>query len=82
MRVRVARWGNSLAVRAPKEIARAAGLTEGASVEMTVEDEAIVIRVPRARPRYRLDALLEGMTPQAMAEAFDWGADAGRERAE
>lgn len=33
-----------------------------------------------ARPRYVLDDLLAGMTPQAMHEAFDWGSDAGRER--
>jgi len=32
-----------------------------------------------ARGRYKLEDLLAGMSPQAMREAFDWGADVGRE---
>jgi hypothetical protein len=32
-----------------------------------------------ARGRYKLEDLLAGMSPQAMREAFDWGADIGRE---
>jgi len=76
MKVQVARWGNSLGVRVPKDLARRVGLTDGASVEMTAEDDRIVIAVRR---QHRLDALLCGMTPDAMAQAFDWGEDAGRE---
>jgi antitoxin MazE len=76
MKVQVARWGNSLGVRVPKDLARRVGLEDGASVEMTAEDDRIVIAVGRTR---RLAALLRGMTPEAMAEAFDWGEDAGRE---
>ena len=30
-----------------------------------------------ARPIYRLDELLAGMTPEAMHEVFDWGPDIG-----
>jgi hypothetical protein len=33
----------------------------------------------RARPRYRLEELLIGMTPQEMRAAWDWGGDIGRE---
>lgn len=29
--------------------------------------------------RYTLDELLDGVTPQAMRAAFDWGDDVGRE---
>lgn len=36
MRLQVAKWGNSLAVRLPMECARAAGLKEGDSVEASV----------------------------------------------
>ncbi|HZZ34179.1 MAG TPA: AbrB/MazE/SpoVT family DNA-binding domain-containing protein [Caulobacteraceae bacterium] len=78
MKVQVARWGNSLGVRLPKKLVRRVGLGEGASVEMTAENGRIVITV-RREPR--LDELLRGMSPQAMAEAFDWGDDRGRERA-
>lgn len=44
MRTSLARWGNSLAVRLPKDAAAAAGLREGAALELTVENDAIVLR--------------------------------------
>jgi antitoxin MazE len=77
MQVQVARWGNSLGVRIPKDIAGAVGLAEGARVDITADDGRIVITV--ARRRYSLDELLRGMTPEAMHQAFDWGPDRGRE---
>lgn len=36
MRLQVAKWGNSLAVRLPVECVRAAGLHEGDSVEASI----------------------------------------------
>jgi len=77
MQVQISRWGNSLGVRIPRDVARRAGLSEGSRVEIEAEDNRIVI-APSA-PRYRLADLLEGMTPEAMREAFDWGPDVGRE---
>lgn len=78
MQVQLARWGNSLGVRIPKDIAAAAGLSDGDKVEMIAQGHEIVIT--SAKPRYRLEELLTGITPAAMREAFDWGEDAGRER--
>jgi antitoxin MazE len=80
MQVQIARWGNSLGLRVPKEVATRVGLKEGARVELTAEGDKIVISV--ARPVYTLDELLLDMTPEAMHEAFDWGADVGREDVE
>lgn len=77
MQVQVARWGNSLGLRIPKDIALRAGLREGARVEVEAEGDRIIISPPR--PRYVLAELLKGMTPQSMREAFDWGPDKGRE---
>ncbi len=47
MHASVARWGNSLAVRVPKEAVRSAGLREGATLDLTVENGAIVLRPRR-----------------------------------
>jgi antitoxin MazE len=80
MQVQIARWGNSLGLRVPKEVAARVGLKEGARVELTAEGDKIVISV--ARPVYTLDELLLEMTPEAMHEAFDWGPDVGREDVE
>lgn len=57
MRASIARWGNSLAVRVPKEVAASVGLREGAAVELTVEDDAIVLR----RRRYDIRDLVAAM---------------------
>ncbi len=77
MQVQVARWGNSLGLRIPKDVAQQAGLREGARVDVVAEGDRIIIS--RAHPRYVLADLLEGMTPEAMRQAFDWGPDRGCE---
>jgi len=77
MRAQISKWGNSLGVRVPKDLAVKVGLVEGAQVEIEAEGGRIVISLPT--PRYALAELLEGVTPEAMGEAFDWGPDAGRE---
>src|SRR5207253_665156 len=76
-KVQVSRWGNSLGLRIPKDIAIRAGLREGSRVDIETEGDRIIIAP--ARPRYVLAELLKGITPEAMREAFDWGPDKGRE---
>lgn len=77
MQVQLARWGNSLGLRIPKDIAARFGLMEGGRVEIEVDGDRIVIRTDRVR--YQIEEILAGMTPEAMREAFDWGPDVGRE---
>lgn len=43
MRLRIAKWGNSLAVRLPKECVHAANLKEGASVEANITADGSII---------------------------------------
>ncbi len=77
----VGRWGKSLAVRIPADVAEAAGIAEGERVEIETHDAEIVIR--RAAPRFTLDELFRGKTPEEWralyADAYDWGPDVGRE---
>lgn len=77
MQARVSKWGESLGVRIPKDAAFRVGLTEGAAVEISVEGDRLVL-TPTAT-RYRLAELLDGVTPEAMREAFEWDAPQGRE---
>ena len=82
--VTVGRWGKSLAIRLPGEIAKAAGISDGERVEIEARDADIVIR--RAVPRFTLQELFAGKSPRewraAYADAFDWGPDVGREAVE
>ena len=57
MRASLTKWGNSLALRVPKEIAASVGLREGAPLDLTVENGALVLR----RRRYDLDELVAAM---------------------
>jgi antitoxin MazE len=77
MQVQLARWGNSLGLRIPKDVAQRTGLREGSRVDVVAEGDRIIISP--ARPRYALRDLLKGMTPEAVRQAFDWGPDRGRE---
>jgi antitoxin MazE len=78
MRVQITRWGNSLGVRVPKQLAREIGLIEGSQVDVEAADHRIIITP--ARPRYRLADLLKDTTPETYrAASVDWGPDVGRE---
>jgi antitoxin MazE len=81
VQVTVGKWGNTLAVRLPGEVAQAARLEDGERVEVEARDGDIVIR--RAAPRFVLEELFRGRPPEewraAYADAHDWGPDIGRE---
>ena len=80
MQVLLSKWGNSLGLRLPRALASQLGLAEGQTVEVRAEGDRLV--VVAARPLYRVEDLLSGMTPRKMREAWDWGSDKGREDVE
>ena len=63
IRVRIAKWGNSLGLRVPRDVAARAGLTAGARVDIEASADGRII-VTRSRRRFTLDELLAGMTPE------------------
>jgi antitoxin MazE len=77
----VGRWGKSLAVRLPSEVADAAGIVEGDRVEIETHEAEVIIR--RISARFTLEELFSGKTPAEWralyADAYDWGPDVGRE---
>ena len=46
---------------------------------MVVEAQRDRIIITLRKPRYQIEDLLVGVTPEAMRDAFDWGPDIGRE---
>ena len=77
MRTRIAKWGNSLALRLPRKLAEDIRLVEGATVDLRIENDALVV-VP-ARKRDRLADLLAETKPGARHGETDWGAPRGKE---
>lgn len=70
------KWGNSLGVRVPKGFADQLGLGEGAEVDITLRDGAIMIRP--AQRHYVLSELLAHCRPEKRPEPVDWTPAAGR----
>ncbi|MGH7948398.1 MAG: AbrB/MazE/SpoVT family DNA-binding domain-containing protein [Candidatus Binataceae bacterium] len=56
-RVTVGKWGKSLAIRVPLDVARAVGLREGEPVEIEESDGDLHVRRPAAKRAVREDAL-------------------------
>ncbi len=68
------KWGNSLALRLPKGVAKELNLKEGSKVEIKVEDGKIVIV-----PKKELKELLESIKPENLHKETDWGQREGNE---
>ncbi len=74
----VSKWGNSRALRIPKELALEAGLDFGSKVEIVLEDGGLRL-ISVKEPRYTLEELVAQITPENRHEAVDWGPPVGKE---
>src|SRR5258707_2027259 len=82
MKVKLAKWGNSLGLRVPKAAAEAAGLKAGTEVDVVVEGRELRIRPSLPFKHYRLEDLIAEMDrlgPENQPETVDWGPDVGSE---
>lgn len=76
--MQVQKWGNSLAIRIHKNIARELGWEQDTPVRETIVDGKLVIEaVPR--PTYTLAELLAAMTPENTHEEVETGDAVGNE---
>jgi antitoxin MazE len=74
----IQKWGNSLALRIPKALARDVQLENGSVVNISVREGAVVIE-PAKKPKYELDDLLKGVSKKNMHRSVDTGPAVGRE---
>jgi antitoxin MazE len=77
MRSTVRKWGNSLALRVPVNVAHDLDLVEGSEVVIKAEGGQLV--ATPARPRYRLEDLLVGYPEVDKHPKIDWGEPRGKE---
>jgi antitoxin MazE len=78
MRLRLRKWGNSLALRIPAAFARETGIEPGAEVDLTLDDGRLVITPLRVGP-ISLAELLDGVTEENRHDAVEPGTPQGRE---
>jgi antitoxin MazE len=74
----VAKWGNSLAIRIPQNLAKEIHLAEGAEIDLGIVDGNLVAK-PRIRKRYSLDELVNTITLENLHGEVDSGAAVGNE---
>ena len=63
VQLRVSKWGNSLGLRVPREIAVRTGLREGARVEIEGYSDGRIVITP-SRRRFTIEELVVGMIPE------------------
>ena len=78
MRAKIARWGHSLALRVPRHLAREAGLSEGATVDVSACDGHLQVSVV-SEPVPSLDDLLAQVTDGNLHAAVETGPARGAE---
>ena len=79
MKVKVAKWGNSLGVRLPKSAVDAVGVRAGTELELTVEGGDFRLRSIVKTSAQLLDELLDQIDPNNVPPMVDWGPDVGSE---
>jgi antitoxin MazE len=84
MKVQVAKWGNSTAVRLPKAVVKQLGLSQGMTLDVSV-DGGVVKLAPEVLPEpdpITLEWIVSEMRrlgPENEPETVDWGPDVGSE---
>jgi antitoxin MazE len=76
----IVKWGNSLAVRIPKPVAKAAGVREGDAI--VIEADEGHIRVRRRQRVPSLKELVAQITPENRYEEIPSGPARGKESVE
>jgi len=63
MRTRIVKWGNSLGLRIPKSFAEEVRVSEGSTVDLTMENGQLVVRAIHPLST-KLEDLLARVTPE------------------
>ena len=78
MKLKVQKWGNSLALRIPKALAIEANIASGSTVEMSLSNGELKIK-PVEDQEYTLDELLSGITAENIHDEVSTGIPQGKE---
>ncbi len=79
----VSKWGNSEAVRIPRDLLRAVGLSEGDMVKVSATSHGNIQITPERREHRRVkpdpsityETLFEGYAPSGVLQEKSWGND-------
>ncbi|MFC5560330.1 AbrB/MazE/SpoVT family DNA-binding domain-containing protein [Ureibacillus thermophilus] len=74
------KWGNSLGIRIPKEVADKLGIKQGSEMILSIseKDEIITLQPKKRRKKYTLEELVSQITPEKRHEEISFEME-GRE---
>ena len=78
METTIQKWGNSLGVRLPKQLADKQSLKAGTKVLVTETKTGVSIEVVKNQTR-TLAQMIKSITPANLHKEVDWGAPVGKE---
>ena len=78
METKIKKWGNSLAVRIPKDIAQKHSLEEGCGVVVVDSKEGVVVKRVLCH-KLSFKEMVKKITKKNLHKEVDWGASQGKE---
>jgi antitoxin MazE len=78
MRIKIQKWGNSLALRIPKAFAFQSKIRQDEYVNLTLKDNKIIVE-PEEKKKYTLEALIAGINKSNLHNEIDFGKREGNE---
>lgn len=79
MTTKIQKWGNSLALRLPREATKQLDLSEGSQVILKIDKKQISIKPSLSKKKYDLQNLLTEITPRNNHSETMWGKAKGKE---
>ena len=74
MSTTVQKWGNSLGIRIPSQIAERIAVSQGSEVDLVVSDDHSLIVIPKKK-KPTLEELLAQCTPENRHDEMDFGVE-------
>jgi len=79
MTTKLQKWGNSYAVRIPKNLIQDINLSRGSEIEIKYHKQSLIIR-PKKQKEYTLKELVKGITPKNRHKLIFDGQEVGKEK--
>jgi antitoxin MazE len=83
MKLQIAKWGNSAAIRLPKAVLELLDVQPGSELEVTIEGRTMKLVAARGGNRFptleELVAEMKRVGPDGQPRTVDWGPDVGSE---
>lgn len=78
LKIRIHKWGNSLALRIPKSFALEAGLAQDSPVDISLREGQLIL-TPETNKKFSFQSLLSRVTDKNIHGEIETGASVGRE---